>query len=287
MHDAAQLARLLMEAATSVAQSTGARAILVAIDALPEVEAVPPRTILIVRDDHDRERAAALTDSALGTIAVPNVELNRIGQVKLAAIMALSHRLIELADSAVFLTGPYRAMVDSLVVMALGSEYEMFDSTDQPEIDEHIRRAVFHRVLSFALHLGQHGREGKRVGSLIVVGDTPEVLKQSEQLILNPFRGYPDEERNILNDRMADTLREFSALDGAIIVRGTGVVESAGAHLRIVQRGDLAAGLGARHAAAAGITATTRSVAFTVSQSDGTVRVWRAGKLVAAFEPAG
>ena len=287
MHDAAQLARLLMEAATSVAQSTGARAILVAVDALPEVEAVPPRTILVVRDDHDRDRAEVLSASALGSIEVPNVELSRIGQVKLAAIMALSHRLIDLSDSAVFLTGPYRSLIDSLVVMALGSEYEMFDSTDQPDIDEHIRRAVFHRVLSFALHLGQHGREGKRVGSLLVVGDSAAVLDQSEQLILNPFRGYPDDERNILNDRMTETLREYSTLDGAIIVRGTGVVESAGAHLRVVQRGDLAAGLGARHAAAAGITASTRCVAFTVSQSDGTVRVWRAGKLVAAFDAAG
>ncbi len=287
MHDAAQLARLLMEAATSVAQSTGARAILTAVDAIPEVDAVPPRTILIVRDGHDHDRAEALAGSALGMIEVPNVELNRIGQVKLAAIMAVSHRMIELTDSAVFLAGPYRALVDSLVVMAIGSEYEMFDSTDQPEIDEHIRRAVFHRVLSIALHLGQHGREGRRVGSLIVVGDSPDVLRQSEQLIMNPFHGYPDEQRNILNDRMAETIREYSALDGAIIVRGTGVVEAAGAHLRVVQPGDLAAGLGARHAAAAGITVSTRSVAITVSQSDGTVRVWRAGKLVAAFESAG
>ena len=38
------------------------------------------------------------------------------------------------------------------------------------------------------------------------------------------------------------------------------------------------------HAAAAGITANTKCIAFTVSESDGTVRVWRAGKLVADFE---
>ena len=43
-------------------------------------------------------------------------------------------------------------------------------------------------------------------------------------------------------------------------------------------------GLGARHAAAAGITANTKSIALTVSESDGTVRVWRAGRLVASFE---
>jgi DNA integrity scanning protein DisA with diadenylate cyclase activity len=30
----------------------------------------------------------------------------------------------------------------------------------------------------------------------------------------------------------------------------------------------------------------TRSIAITVSQSDGTVRVWRAGKMLASFEPS-
>ena len=48
----------------------------------------------------------------------------------------------------------------------------------------------------------------------------------------------------------------------------------------------LPSGLGARHAAAAGITASTKSIAFTVSESDGTVRVWRAGRLLASFEPS-
>ena len=55
-----------------------------------------------------------------------------MGQVKLAAIIALSNRLIDLNDSVVFLTGPFRAMIDSLVVMTIGSEYELFDTTEQP-----------------------------------------------------------------------------------------------------------------------------------------------------------
>ena len=46
----------------------------------------------------------------------------------------------------------------------------------------------------------------------------------------------------------------------------------------------LPSGLGSRHAAAAGITSNTKCIAFTVSESDGTVRVWRAGKMVADFE---
>ena len=48
----------------------------------------------------------------------------------------------------------------------------------------------------------------------------------------------------------------------------------------------LPSGLGSRHAAAAGITAYTKAIAITVSESDGTVRVWRAGKEFASFEPS-
>jgi diadenylate cyclase len=104
-------------------------------------------------------------------------------------------------------------------------------------------------------------------------------------MILNPFQGYPEKSRNILDQRMTETIREYAQLDGAILVRGNGVIESAGTRLIASSRHSVEAGLGARHAAAAGITDATRSVALTVSESDGTVRIWRAGKMVASLEP--
>ena len=271
----------------SMANAIGARAIIVAVDALPELDAVPPSTILVARDESDRKRIKRLEETMKASIDVPNVELNRLGQVKLNAIIAVSNRLIDLNDSVIFLTGPFRSLIDSMVVMSLGAEYELFDTTDQPSIDEHIKRAVFHRVLSLALDLGQHGREGKKVGALIVVGDHKSVLELSEQMILNPFKGYAERQRNILDDAMRETVMEFSALDGAIIVRGNGAIETAGARMKAGLSEGLPSGLGARHAAAAGITSGTKCIAFTVSQSDGTVRVWRAGKMVASFEPSG
>jgi diadenylate cyclase len=141
-------------------------------------------------------------------------------------------------------------------------------------------------VLSLALQLGQHGREGRKVGALLVVGDHRHVLEQSEQMILNPFKGYSEKERNILDDTMTETVKEYSSLDGAFIIHGTGVIETAGARLKAGLSEGLPSGLGSRHAAAAGITLSTRSIAVTVSQSDGTVRVWRLGSMVASFEPS-
>jgi DNA integrity scanning protein DisA with diadenylate cyclase activity len=285
MGDPERVARLLLESATTLAQSSNARAIVVYVNALPEIEAVPPRTVLVARDDRDAQQASRFARSSPRTVEVPDVRLDRFGQVKLAAVIALSNRIIDLGDTAVFLTGPFRALIDSLVVMTIGSEYELFDTTEQPGIDEHIKRAVFHRVLSLTLQLGQHGREGRRVGALLVVGDARHVQDHSEQMILNPFKGYEERQRNLLDDEMTETVKEFSSLDGAFIIRGNGVIETAGARIKVGRSEGLPSGLGARHAAAAGITAITRSIAFTVSESDGTVRVWRAGKLVASFEP--
>lgn len=284
MDDPTRVARLLLESASTLARSSAARAIVIAVDALPDVESVPSKTVLITRDEADERRAELLAGSAQAVIAVPNVELDRMSQVKLGAIMALSHRLIEAGDVSVFLAGPFRSMIDTLVVTTIGVEYELFDTTDQPEQGEHIKRAVFHRVLSIALELGQHGREGRRVGALLVVGDHRRVLEYADQMILNPFKGYDERERNLLDDRMTETIKEFSSLDGAFVIRRSGVIESAGARLRAGPAEGLPSGLGSRHAAAAGITAMTKAIAITVSSSDGAVRVWRAGRSVASFE---
>ncbi len=284
MSDAARVSRLLLESATTLARSTNARAIVVYVDALPELDAVPPRTILVARDEDDQRRIGNLVQSHPASINVPNVTLDRFGQVKLAAIIALSNRIIDLGDTVVFLTGPFRSLIDSTVVMSIGSEYELFDTTEQPSIDEHIKRAVFHRVLSLALDMGQHGREGRHIGALLVIGSAKQVLEHSEQMILNPFKGYDEKHRNILDQTMTETVKEYSSLDGAFIIKGNGVIETAGARIKVGLSEGLPSGLGARHAAAAGITANTKSIALTVSESDGTVRVWRAGRLVASFE---
>ncbi len=284
MSDAARVARLLLESATSLAESCNAKAIVAYVDALPDPDNLPARIVLVARDDQDQRRMRKLA-KAHPTITVPNVTLDRSAQVKLAAIVALSNRTINLGDTVIFLAGPFQALLDSLVVMTIGSEYELFDTTEPHTAEEHIQRAVFHRVMSIALDLGQHGREGKRVGALLVVGASAQVLSHSEQMILNPFKGYDEKQRNILDESMTETVKEYSMLDGAFIIRGNGVIESAGARLKVGLSEGLPSGLGARHAAAAGITANTKSIAFTISESDGTVRVWRAGRLVASFGP--
>ena len=136
------------------------------------------------------------------------------------------------------------------------------------------------RVLAIAMELGMEGREGKKVGCLFVLGDTQKVLEFSKPLVLNPFYGYREEDRNVLNPFMDETVKEFSSIDGAFIIRGNGVIEAAGTLLRAPEYPDLPGGLGARHAAAAAITKSTRSLAIVVSESTGHVTLLSHGDMV-------
>ncbi|HVC92461.1 MAG TPA: diadenylate cyclase [Pirellulales bacterium] len=98
---------------------------------------------------------------------------------------------------------------------------------------------------------------------------------------LTKFHGYPESERNILDPEVEDTIKEFAAIDGAFIVRGDGVVLSAGSQLLpTAPPPHLPQGLGTRHAAAAAITASTAAVVIVVSQSTGTVTVFNSGQMI-------
>jgi DNA integrity scanning protein DisA with diadenylate cyclase activity len=140
---------------------------------------------------------------------------------------------------------------------------------------------VLERVIAIASELAIEGREGKPVGGLFVVGDTSRVEKFIKPLVLNPFYGYKEEDRNILNPFMDETLKEFSLIDGAFIIRGDGVVMTAGS---LVQAADsdyeLPPGLGSRHAAAAAISVATDCIAIAVSSSTGQVTLFRHGVML-------
>ncbi|MHC5537850.1 DNA integrity scanning protein DisA nucleotide-binding domain protein, partial [Singulisphaera rosea] len=141
---------------------------------------------------------------------------------------------------------------------------------------------VFERLLSLASELGLEGREGRPVGTLFVVGDSDRVLAQSHQLVINPFHGYPENERNVLDPRLEETIKEFSSIDGAFIIRGDGVILSAGRYLAPHAKLEeaLPQGLGTRHEAAAAITMTTDAVTLCVSQSTGTISIFKRGRLI-------
>lgn len=147
-------------------------------------------------------------------------------------------------------------------------------------IDEASRRVdpvALKAVLRLALELGREGREGKKVGTAFIVGDTSEVLKRSHQLILNPYKGHAKDTRDIKNRLHWETIKEFAQIDGVFIVDEKGIIASAGRYLDVNTKFIELEGLGGRHMSALAITRETHAIAVTVSESGGTVRLFKDG----------
>lgn len=283
-----EFAAAVIQAGAAVAKQVSAKALLVYVDAVGDIralqEAVQPPTqlILVCRDPDDQLRAK---DQGATCMSVPPFNLTRMGQIKMATLIAFSQQMLRAGDVFVFLTGVVGRGLDTLVVTQVGEEYELFQSVGQPQLTEHIRRPVFERVLRIALELAHEGREGKPVGAIFVIGDHRAVLQLSQEGRINPFRGYTEKERNILDDQMVETVKEIAKLDGAFIIKGNGVIVSACTLLRPnVAPDSLPQGLGSRHAVAAAITRSTKSIAITLSESTGDVRVWRLGQMITEIE---
>lgn len=156
---------------------------------------------------------------------------------------------------------------------------EVLEGTD-------IEPAVFGAVLTIALEIAREGREGQAVGTAFIVGDAEQVMNASTQFILNPFKGHLVEERLITDENLHENIKEFSLLDGAFVIASNGTVEAAGRYITVDTSGvSLPAGLGSRHASAAGITRVTNSVGVVVSQSGGLIKVIKGGKILWTITP--
>jgi DNA integrity scanning protein DisA with diadenylate cyclase activity len=214
---------------------------------------------------------------------LPDIAMTRTGQIKVAILVAAAEALIKPGDRILCLTGlDLTDTLDTIMVLDMGTEIELFSAATAEPLPSDVTHTVFERVLTLASELGVEGREGRPVGTLFVLGDSDRVLALSHQLVINPFHGYPESERNILDPKLEETIKEFSAIDGAFIIRGDGVVLAAGRYLAARGKLDqsLPHGLGTRHEAAASITGSSEAVALCISQSTGTVSVFKAGRLI-------
>jgi len=88
--------------------------------------------------------------------------------------------------------------------------------------------------------------------------------------------------------KLEETIKEYSALDGAFLVRGDGIVEATGLRLHSSDEAisELPKGLGTRHVAAAAITASMKAISACLSQSSGTVTVFKSGRMVVEVHKA-
>ena len=148
------------------------------------------------------------------------------------------------------------------------------------------RHYALEEVLQLAVEIAREGREGRKIGTLFVIGSVEDVLERSRPLLLDPLYGHASDLLRVDRPEFRETVKELAQLDGAFVVADDGTFVSAGRFIDV----DISApdafmpGLGTRHAAAASITACTDAIAIVVSQSS-IVRVFAAGKVRAEIIP--
>ena len=275
--------RALVHHAFGLAQSLGISTILVQVEEPGDFRAIEnvresENVLWLVRDPELRfelRRGDA-------HIVIPDTGLTRFSQLNIALFRAVVEERIALDESVVCLTGVVGSKrLDTLVIANPRRDFPWFRKRDLDATKTVVGSREFGRIIDIALQLSSEGREGKAIGAAFVLGEPEELHPHLSQLILNPFEGHSRKLRNIHSEEFLESLREFSALDGAFVVNMRGVVESAGTYIYApAKKVKLSPGLGARHTAAASITAQTNSVAVVISESSGCVTVFHDGQAI-------
>src|SRR5260370_31184149 len=144
---------------------------------------------------------------------------------------------------------------------------------------------VLESLIELAVAIAREGREGKRVGTLFMLGDENAVLARSRALILDPLLGHPESSRHITNLNLRGTIKELAQLDGGFVVSHEGIVLSACRYLdAVAAQVEVPLGLGSRHIAAAHMSGVAHAVGIVVSESS-VVRLFCHGKLSAEIIP--
>jgi len=283
--------RMMVEASCAVAKKTRSKGVLLYADMIEDYDALAKigeekqvDLILAIKDRGSFQEASSVFKKVL---RIPDAPLGRINQIKMAIIQALSKGLVKKGDKWVCLSGiPQSKVLDNLLILEFGTEFEMIASSDLPVISEIVMPEVFDALLSLVLEISIEGKEGRKpIGTIFVLGKHEDVLKFSHPMVINPFQGYPEEERNILDPRLKETVKEFSSIDGAFILREDGVILAAGRHLDASGENiEIPLGLGSRHRAAAGITSLTDALAIVISEETGGIRIFHHGKIFMEIE---
>jgi diadenylate cyclase len=283
--------RGLIDGAVVVARQTGAAAVILA-GWLPEERRYLERqlgNLRVLSAAHPLADGVRLEDSEV--LVLPQVRLRRRGRAKVALLEALAAGMLHPGERVVVVSGDTaegECVLDTIAVVDLNSDEHYLDGeagAPLSRLHEVADPATFDALLTLCVDIGHEGREGKPVGLLVTLGDETAVLDRSHPLVLNPFEGHQESQRYIMAPSARRALREFSGMDGAFVLRSDGVIVAGGRYLR--DAGSDAAvpsGLGARHRAAAAITASTSCIAFCVSESSGDTRVFAGGRLLMTIE---
>ena len=243
------------------------------------------KTVLIA---HGTSEAVSERKDIDAVLPIRSFSNQRFSQLRSAVLIGLTRGIFSSSDRLLCVGGmPQSNQFDSITVVDVEREFSTMLFHKSEMLPSSVKPEVIERVLAIATELAVEGREGHPVGCLFALGNAEKISEYTKPLILNPFFGYKDEDRNILNPFMDETVKELSSIDGAFIIRGDGVLISAGSLIHAPDYNhNLPSGLGSRHAAAASITQAVDCLCVVVSGSTGQVTLFRRGEMLPLIEKA-
>jgi DNA integrity scanning protein DisA with diadenylate cyclase activity len=278
----------LVESAFDLARSLDITSLLVQADELRDirfVEKLREKELIVWLTRGDSE--LPLSDRRKNkVVTIPDVALTRMSQLKIGLLLAILNEHVRLNESILCLSGVAGSgRLDTMLIANPERDFPWFRRRNVEDAQESIATRELVRVIDVATRLAGEGREGRPLGTIFVLGELEQLTPYLRQLVLNPCEGHPQKNRNIHDDEFFESLREFAALDGAFVVNNRGVVESAGTYLDApAPKTKIRSGLGARHTAAAAVTAVSEAIAVVISESSGTVTVFHGGKNILELE---
>jgi diadenylate cyclase len=276
--------------ACEAARRLGARGVLI----LPEepmdwevVRVFKSSEVSILVASASQRQLDTVRKAGLTAIEVEPSEASITERISLALIEAVANDHLPAGARVVVVYSGFEAeALDSLSVIRLGEHLERLTARDLRALETSVPFETLKAVVDVAVEIGREGREGKAVGTLIVVGDARNVISRTRPLGFDPFRGYRRKERNVRDFRVREAIKEIAQLDGAFVVARDGTVEAACRLIDAPMTGlTLPKGLGTRHWAAAAITEITKALAVVVSQSNGTLRLFKHGEVILRIAP--
>ena len=142
---------IMLESAVSITVRTGAQALFVHCDLDDDVTSLEPglgesyKTVLVTQKNAIPSLPRAKDRYV---VRLPDVPLTRMGLVKMATVVSFSQGVLQAGERFVFLTGAVGGGLDTILRMTVGTEFELLQTVGQPVLTEHIRRAVFQKVLN-------------------------------------------------------------------------------------------------------------------------------------------
>ena len=202
--------RIMFREAERVARGCGCSAVMVFGDTfMAGVEASrwfgSTKTILVTRNPSESgEERKGFAE----IIQVRSFSNQRLAQLRSAVLVALTRGLISFNDRLCCVGGIAGSnQFDTVVVVDVEREFQTLLTGHADLLPPDVKPEVLERVLAVATDLAVEGREGRPVGGLFVVGDSDKVDKFIKPLVLNPFYGYKEEDRNILSPFMDETIK--------------------------------------------------------------------------------